>query len=288
MSPTSYQAAPPRISPRTLSGGLSACQARGRRGPGSGAGRPGSLLDGAREARCLRPAGPPGVEAAPGRPSAGPRPRFCCAWGTCRILWAAPTGIFGHKDRIRLIEEVKSKYGRLDLLVNNAGVAPKQRLDILEATEESFERLISINLKGPYFLTQLAANWMIEQMNAYEGRNPKIINISSISAFTSSPSRGEYCISKAGISMMTKLYADRLADYGIQVFEIQPGVIETDMTRGVKEKYDRLIEEGMTPIKRWGYPEDIAKAVAAIATGAFPFSTGEVIHVDGGFHLRRL
>lgn len=192
------------------------------------------------------------------------------------------------QERIRLIDEIKSEYGRLDLLVNNAGVAPKERLDILEATEDSFDRVIGINLKGPYFLTQLAANWMIEQKQAHEGRNPKIVNISSISAFTSSPSRGEYCISKAGISMMTKLYADRLAEYGIQVFEIRPGVIETDMTKGVKGKYDRLIREGMAPIKRWGVPEDIGKAVAAIATGAFPFSTGEVIHVDGGFHLHRL
>ncbi len=192
------------------------------------------------------------------------------------------------QERVRLIDEIKSEYGRLDLLVNNAGVAPKERLDILEATEDSFDRVISINLKGPYFLTQLAANWMIELKQAHEGRNPKIVNISSISAFTSSPARGEYCISKAGISMMTKLYADRLAEYGIQVFEIRPGVIETDMTKGVKEKYDRLIREGLTPIKRWGFPEDIGKAVAAIATGAFPFSTGEVIHVDGGFHLYRL
>ena len=191
-------------------------------------------------------------------------------------------------ERIRLIDEIKSEYGRLDLLVNNAGVAPKERLDILEATEDSFDRVIGINLKGPYFLTQLAANWMIEQKQTHEERNPKIVNISSISAFTSSPSRGEYCISKAGISMMTKLYADRLAEYGIQVFEIRPGVIETDMTKTVKEKYDRLINEGMTPIKRWGVPEDIGKTVAAIATGAFPFSTGEVIHVDGGFHLHRL
>ena len=191
-------------------------------------------------------------------------------------------------ERQRIMDETRDKYGRLDLLVNNAGVAPDQRLDILEATEESFDRLIRINLKGPYFLTQIAANWMIEQKRIHKDRQPKIVNISSISAYTSSPSRGEYCISKAGISMMTKLYADRLAEYGIAVFEIRPGVIQTDMTSTVKEKYDRLIGDGLTPIKRWGYPEDIGKAVAAIATGAFPFSTGEVINVDGGFHLRRL
>ena len=191
-------------------------------------------------------------------------------------------------ERQRSIDETRDKYGRLDLLINNAGVAPEQRLDMLEATEESFDRLIRINLKGPYFLTQLAANWMIEQKKVHKDRQPKIVNISSISAYTSSPSRGEYCISKAGISMMTKLYADRLAEYGIAVFEIRPGVIKTDMTKTVKEKYDRLIGDGLTPIKRWGYPEDIGKAVAAIASGTFPFSTGEIINVDGGFHLRRL
>jgi len=191
-------------------------------------------------------------------------------------------------DRQRIIDETRDKYGRLDLLINNAGVAPEQRLDMLEATEESFDRLIRINLKGPYFLTQLAAKWMIEQKRVHKDRQPKIVNISSISAYTSSPSRGEYCISKAGISMMTKLYADRLAEYGIAVFEIRPGVIKTDMTKTVKEKYDRLIGDGLTPIKRWGYPEDIGKAVSAIASGTFPFSTGEIINVDGGFHLRRL
>lgn len=192
------------------------------------------------------------------------------------------------EDRQRLIVLAKSKFGRCDMLVNNTGVAPLQRMDILEATEESFDRVMGINLKGPYFLTQQVANWMIEQRKQHPNRPLRIVNISSISAYTSSPSRGEYCISKAGISMMTKLYADRLAEYNIGVFEISPGIIQTDMTSAVKDKYDKLIAEGLTPIKRWGQPEDVAKAVGAIAEGRFDFSTGTVINVDGGFHLRRI
>jgi len=190
--------------------------------------------------------------------------------------------------REQIVKLAKTQFGRCDLLVNNAGAAPAKRLDILEASEESFDRVLSINLKGPYFLTQLVANWMIEQRKEHTDRSLRIINIGSISAYTSSPSRGEYCISKAGIAMMTKLYADRLAEYDIGVFEISPGIIETDMTRAVKEKYDRLIAEGLTPIRRWGKPGDVAKAVAAIAEGRLDFSTGSVINVDGGFHLRRL
>jgi 3-oxoacyl-[acyl-carrier protein] reductase len=191
-------------------------------------------------------------------------------------------------QRTELVQAIKDKFGRLDLLVNNAGVAPKQRLDLLEATEESFDWVLKINLKAPYFLTQLVANWMVEQIRANPERCPKIVNISSISSFTSSPARGEYCISKAGISMMTRLYADRLAEFGIPVYEVQPGIIMTDMTKVVKEKYDKLFEEGITPFKRWGTPADIAKAVVSLAQDYFPYSTGEVVHVDGGFHLRRL
>lgn len=190
--------------------------------------------------------------------------------------------------RDRIIDSAKSKFGRCDLLVNNVGVAPLKRMDILETTEESFDRVIGINLKGPYFLTQQVANWMIEQRKQYPQRPLRIVNISSISAYASSPSRGEYCISKAGMSMMTKLYADRLAEYNIVVFEIRPGIIVTDMTRRVSGKYDKLIAEGLTPIKRWGQPEDVAKAVGAIAEGRLDFCTGQVINVDGGFHLRRL
>lgn len=192
------------------------------------------------------------------------------------------------EDRKALVGLAKSKFGRCDMLCNNAGVAPSKRADILEATEESFDKVMGINLKGPYFLTQLVANWMIEQKKEYPDRKFRIVNTGSISAYTSSPARGEYCVSKAGISMMTKLYADRLAEYGIGVFEIQPGIIATDMTKVVTAKYDKLIAEGLTPIKRWGQPEDIAKAVGAIAEGRLDFSTGQVINVDGGFHLRRL
>ena len=192
------------------------------------------------------------------------------------------------EDRSRLVASTKSRFGKCDLLVNNAGVAPLKRLDILEATEESFDRVMGINLKGPYFLTQLVANWMIEQKKQNPQRSFRIVNISSISAYASSPSRGEYCISKAGMSMMTRLYADRLAEYNIGVFEISPGIIATDMTSAAKEKYDKLIADGLTPIKRWGQPEDVAKAVGAIAEGRLDFCTGQVINVDGGFHLKRL
>ncbi|HEY64777.1 MAG TPA: 3-ketoacyl-ACP reductase [Caldilineae bacterium] len=191
-------------------------------------------------------------------------------------------------DRERLVDETLGRFGRIDLLVNNAGMAPRRRVDILETTEESYDEVMAVNLKGPFFLTQRVARVMIELVTAGVIERPQIINIGSISAFTSSPSRGEYCISKAGLTMVTALYADRLAEYGINVYEIRPGIIETDMTSVVKEKYDRLIAEGLTPIRRWGQPEDIGRAVVAIAEGYFPFSTGEVIHVDGGFHLRRL
>lgn len=192
-------------------------------------------------------------------------------------------------DRARMIEAMRKQFGKIDLLVNNAGVAPTQRVDLLEADEKSFDRLISVNTKGPYFLTQAVARWMI----ALALENPKqphgqIVTISSISAYTASVSRGDYCVSKAGLSMMNALYAARLAEYGIGVYEIRPGIIATDMTAGVKEKYDALISKGLSPIARWGKPDDIAKAVVAIASRSFPFSTGEVINVDGGYHLRIL
>jgi len=197
-------------------------------------------------------------------------------------------------DRDRLLAFTKDTFGRLDLLVNNAGVAPEIRADLLDASEESFDRLIRINVKGPYFLTQQAARWMIEQMgtdgpaSSKPPLHSKIIFISSISAYTASVNRGEYCVSKAGLSMLTALFAARLAEPGIGVYEIRPGVIATDMTGPVKEKYDRLIADGLTPIRRWGTPEDVGRAVAAIAQDLLPFSTGEVINVDGGFHLRVL
>jgi 3-oxoacyl-[acyl-carrier protein] reductase len=194
-------------------------------------------------------------------------------------------------DRDTLIQFTKSRFGRLDLLVNNAGVAPEVRADLLEATEASFDRLMAINVKGPFFLTQLAARWMIEQRRTSVSPasvQPKIITISSISAYTASVNRGDYCVAKAALSMLTPLYAARLAEHGINVYEIRPGIIATDMTGPVKEKYDKLIGEGLTPIQRWGTPEDVGKAVAAIAQDLLPFSTGEVINVDGGFHIRRL
>lgn len=190
-------------------------------------------------------------------------------------------------DRARLVETAAQMFGRLDVLVNNAGVAPDVRADLLDAGEESFDRLIGINLKGPYFLTQSAAKLM--NQSAPLPAHPKaVVNVSSISAFTVSTNRGDYCVAKAGIAMMTKLYAVRLAEFGINVFEVQPGIIATDMTGAVKEKYDRLFAEGLTPINRWGVPADIGKCVAAVALGLFPYSTGQVFHVDGGFHLKTL
>lgn len=191
-------------------------------------------------------------------------------------------------DRERLVDETLKSFHRMDLLVNNAGIGPKQRLDILEINEQSMHEVIAVNLIGPFFLTQLVARKMIELVDQKIIKSPKIVNISSISAFTSSTNRAEYCISKAGVSMTTTLYADRLAKHGINVYEIRPGIIETPMTAGVKDKYDRLIAEGITPIQRWGQPEDIGKAITAIAEGYLPFSTGQVINVDGGFHIQRL
>jgi 3-oxoacyl-[acyl-carrier protein] reductase len=191
--------------------------------------------------------------------------------------------------RQALLAFTKDRLGRLDVLVNNAGIAPEARVDLLQASEESFERLVRVNLRAPYFLSQAVANWMIEQRDARgRGYAPRIINITSISAYTASPERGDYCISKAGLSMTTKLFAARLAEYEIPVFEVRPGIITTDMTARVTEKYDALIEKGLLPMPRWGTPEDVGRAVAALATGHLPYSTGDAINIDGGFHLRRL
>jgi len=194
-----------------------------------------------------------------------------------------------HNDRENLVETVISKYGRIDIHVNNAGVAPVVRADILETTQESFDRLMEINLKGTFFLTQIVANKMIEiSETELEDYCPRIINISSMSAYTSSTSRGEYCISKAGISMSTMLFADRLAEYNMPVFEVRPGIILTDMTQTVKEKYDNLISEGITPIKRFGLPQDVANCVLAVSSGLLDFATGQILNADGGCHIRRL
>ena len=193
-------------------------------------------------------------------------------------------------DRARLLDSVIARLGWIDLLVNNAGVAPSARADLLEASEESFDRVLATNLKGPYFLTQRVAKLWCSRAREFQSARakPKIVTISSVSAYAASVNRGEYCVSKAGLSMMTKLFAARLAEFGIGVYEIRPGIIATDMTRPVKEKYDGMLAEGLTPIDRWGTPEDVALAVMAIAEGRLRFSTGEVINVDGGFHIRRL
>lgn len=191
------------------------------------------------------------------------------------------------EDRERMVRFVREQLGRLDLLVNNAGVPTNVRADLLDASEESFDRVLSINLKGPYFLTQLAAKLMVDSVPIPEIPQA-VVNITSISSYTASTNRGDYCVAKAGLSMMTKLYAARLAEFGIGVFEIQPGVIETDMTGPVKEKYDALFAQGLTPINRWGQPADVGRTVVAIAEGFLPYATGQVLNVDGGFHLRTI
>ncbi len=188
-------------------------------------------------------------------------------------------------SRENYVKTAVEKYEKIDILVNVAGVAPKVRNDILEMTEESYDFVMNINTKGTLFLTQLVANEMIKNEGAVKG---SIVNISSMSGYTSSVSRGEYCISKAGVTMITTLFADRLAEYGIMVNEIRPGIIATGMTDKVKAKYDALIDGGLLPIKRWGQPEDIANAVWTLCNGSLPYVTGQSIDVDGGFHIRRL
>ncbi len=192
-----------------------------------------------------------------------------------------------HDDRLRIVTGALDAFGRIDVLVNNAGVAPLVRADLLDMTEESFDRVVGINTKGNMFLTQAVAKAMLKQ-ELVDGRRGVIINVSSCSAVVSSVSRGEYCVSKAGVSMMTTLFADRLAGDGILVNEVRPGVIATDMTSKVQEKYDKLIEEGVFPIARWGTPEDVASAVSALCSDKFRYTTGNYIDVDGGFHIQRL
>jgi NAD(P)-dependent dehydrogenase (short-subunit alcohol dehydrogenase family) len=197
-------------------------------------------------------------------------------------------------DREAAFGEIAEKHAPLDVLVNNAGVAPLARLNVLDTTEESFDRVVGTNLKGTFFMTQLFARGMIEWKGKWEkdsegGYSPRIVNISSVSADTSSTNRGEYCISKAGVSMVTTLFADMLADYGIPVFEVRPGIIKTDMTEAVQAKYDKFIfEDGRLPTARWGLPEDVAKVVYSLCCGAFDYGTGQVVNVDGGLHIRRL
>lgn len=192
-----------------------------------------------------------------------------------------------HDDRLAILRAALDAFGRVDALVNNAGVAPKVRADLLEMSEESFDRVVGINTKGNMFLTQAVAKQMIGQ-EPLNGRKGVIVNVSSCSAEVSSISRGEYCVSKAGVSMLTKLYADRLAGEGILVHEVRPGVIATDMTSTVQEKYDKLIRDGLFPIARWGTPQDVADAVSALCSDKFLYTTGNYIDVDGGFHIKRL
>ncbi|MCK0148040.1 3-ketoacyl-ACP reductase [Arenibacter sp. F26102] len=192
------------------------------------------------------------------------------------------------EDRLRIIQQIKNNFGQLNILVNNAGVAPLERNDVLETTEESFDRVLGINLKGTFFMTQMVSQWMIAQRKIDSGFQGCIINISSVSATMASINRGEYCISKAGLAMVTQLFAVRLGDFDIPVYEVRPGIIETDMTAGVKAKYDKLFEEGIALQRRWGQPSDVGKVVASLAKGDFLYSTGQVILVDGGLSMGRL
>ena len=208
------------------------------------------------------------------------------AYGTDVIYCRGDVG--NRKDRESVIRRISDEYGQLNFLINNAGVAPRNRADLLEATEESFEYVLKTNLQGPYFLSQMVASWLVEQKKGNADFFGSIINIGSISATVVSVDRGEYCVSKAGMAMMTALFAARLGEYDIPVYEIRPGVIETDMTSGVQEKYDKLFREGLTVQARWGKPSDIGKIVKAITSGSLPYSTGSVIIADGGLTIPRL
>jgi NAD(P)-dependent dehydrogenase (short-subunit alcohol dehydrogenase family) len=191
-------------------------------------------------------------------------------------------------DRAACLDSVQQHFGRLDLLVNNAGITSPGRDDVLDATEASFDKVMGVNVKGPYFLTQAAARWMIVQRQADPAFDGCIVNISSVSAELVSTNRGDYCLSRAAMSMATKVWAVRLAEFGIRVYEVRPGVIATDMTAGVKEKYDRLFAEGLALEARWGQPADVGRAVAALARGEFPYATGQVVNIDGGMLIGRL
>ena len=215
----------------------------------------------------------------------------------CRALAPAPKQTFATvggnvgvaADRQRLFEQTLETFGHLDALVNNAGIAPRVRADIMEAGEDIFDEVIAVNLKGPYFLSQLAARyWLAHPGQSRLSTGYKLLFISSVSATTASLNRGEYCISKAGLAMAAQLWSVRLAAEGVQVLELRPGIMATDMTTGVKEKYDKLLADGLVPQKRWGTPSDVGRAVESILAGHFPFSQGDVINIDGGFHLRRL
>ncbi len=207
--------------------------------------------------------------------------------GPSEVIYC-PGDLSAIANRESILEQVAGHFGTLNLLVNNAGMAPRERLDILESTEESFREVMDVNLTGPYFLTQAVARHMIEEKQKDPDFQACIINISSVSATLASVNRGEYCISKAGMSMMTQLFAVRLGEYDIPVYEVRPGVVKTDMTEGVKGKYDRMIDGGLTLQRRWGMPADVGRAVASLARGDFAYSTGQVVMVDGGMTLGRL
>ncbi len=192
------------------------------------------------------------------------------------------------REHAKILKTIAKDFGRLDVLVNNAGVSPKVREDVLQASEKSFDRLLTVNLRGPYFLTKACANWMIKQKKADADFKGCIINISSVSSFMASVNRGDYCLSKAAVSMATKLWAVRLAEHAIPVYEVQPGIIRTAMTAGVKDKYDKMIKEGLMLQSRWGLPEDVGKAAAMLVRGDLAYSTGQVIRVDGGMSVERL
>lgn len=200
----------------------------------------------------------------------------------------APADISDDAARERLVESVRERFGRLDVLVNNAGVAPRERRDMLDMTAESFDWVLDVNLRGPFFLTQRVANWMVEQRRADAAFDGCVVYVTSISSTVASTNRAEYCISKAGLSMAAQTWAVRLAEYGIPVFEVRPGVIRTDMTSGVQGKYDQLIEGGLMLQPRWGTPDDVGRAVAMLARGDLAYSTGQVIMVDGGMLVDRL
>lgn len=203
-------------------------------------------------------------------------------------VFYVPVDVSDADMRRNFVESTRRHFGRVDVLVNNAGVAPAERCDILEATEESFDRVIGINLRGPHFLTQLVARWMIEQQREDSSFFGVIVNMNSVSATMVSTNRGEYCISKAGLAMVSKLWAVRLAECRIGVYDVRPGIIHSDMTSGAEEKYDRLIEEGLIPQGRWGEPSDVGKVVAMLVRGDMLYSTGDVLMVDGGLTLSRL
>ncbi|MEM9082761.1 MAG: 3-ketoacyl-ACP reductase [Planctomycetota bacterium] len=207
------------------------------------------------------------------------------AGAQCHYVRADISDLEGHQAAL---DSIRNRFGRLDALINNAGVAPSERADILEATPDSFDRLVSINLRGPYFLTQLVSNWMVDQRKAAPNRQLAIIFVTSISATVASTNRGDYCISKAALAMASALYAARLGEHNIPVYEVRPGIIKTDMTSTVTDKYDKLFAEGIAVDRRWGSPDDVGKVVAALVRGDLPYATGQHIMVDGGLTLQRI